>query len=617
MEKNGSISGQEVNGLKKNLFKISWPLVGLFLISMILLLERTGIRSHFLEGEEVSYSKLGTAVFSAPVEVEKECIIIMDSENEVSSMYFDIMSVILKSMSVGFDYIDVSQSKIESLEKYQTMVICISDLSKLGENLSQVLSWVKNGGRLMNAYTYEPGKYFNILSDKMGIKDGGRDYSVVEGIKVKKDFMLGADRTFRFGSESESALVVLLDEKSNIYIEEASTEVPLLWERDYGEGKFVVMNMEEHGKTNRGILSSAYSLLQDAFVYPVINGSAYYIDDFPAPIPEGTNQFVTRDYQTSVSDFYMNIWWPDVLGWEKDYWIKHTGMIIEDYSDIVEEPFPQIKETERFRFFGTMLLNYGGELGLHGYNHMPLCLDGFDFKGLYNYKTFKNERAIKASIEELYRFSKQQFPSQSLSVYVPPSNVLSEEGRRVISNNLSNVKIIASVYLPMDDGCEHVQEFGIGKDGLIDTPRITSGCYIDDFMQFAAFSELNFHFVQSHFLHPDDALDEDRGAELGWEYLENRFRAYLQWVEDSAPGIRNLTGSEMGEAVEVYDNLSVRRTINEDRVELELGGFSDEAYFIMRLNDADQFQMDGATAEKLTGDLYLIKAINNHVEITW
>ena len=40
-------------------------------------------------------------------------------------------------------------------------------------------------------------------------------------------------------------------------------------------------------------------------------------------------------------------------------------------------------------------------------------------------------------------------------------------------------------------------------------PRIISGAVIDDYMELAAVSELNMHFVNTLLMHPDDLLDED------------------------------------------------------------------------------------------------------------
>lgn len=64
--------------------------------------------------------------------------------------------------------------------------------------------------------------------------------------------------------------------------------VPMLWERNYGKGRFVVNNHGMCEKVTRGLTAAAYSLLQDVFAYPVINSSVFFLDDFPSPVPMAT-----------------------------------------------------------------------------------------------------------------------------------------------------------------------------------------------------------------------------------------------------------------------------------------------------------------------------------------
>ena len=95
-------------------------------------------------------------------------------------------------------------------------------------------------------------------------------------------------------------------------------------------------------------------------------------------------------------------------------------------------------------------------------------------------------------------------------VYVPPSNILSEEGRQILAEDFLDIQAVASIFY-FEGEYEYSQDFAVaGEDGIIETPRIISGLIIDPYMETAALSELNFHFVNSHFLHPDDVLDEDR-----------------------------------------------------------------------------------------------------------
>ena len=103
----------------------------------------------------------------------------------------------------------------------------------------------------------------------------------------------------------------------------------------------------------------------------------------------------------------------------------------------------------------------------------------------------------------------------------------------MLAEKFPEIRTIASNYFSGEYA--YVQEFETADDGIVEQPRIISGAIIDDYMQMAALSELNMHFVNSHFMHPDDLLDEDRGAALGWEKLRARLDEYMTWLDTSAP----------------------------------------------------------------------------------
>lgn len=73
-----------------------------------------------------------------------------------------------------------------------------------------------------------------------------------------------------------------------------------------------------------------------------------------------------------------------------------------------------------------------------------------------------------------------------------------------------------------------MQEFGVAADGIVEQPRIVSGSMVgDSYMRLAAVSELNMHYVSTHFMHPNDLLDPDRGAADGWEVYKGGLVDYL------------------------------------------------------------------------------------------
>ena len=567
---------------KRRVFKLGWPLIILFLLTLAVFRERMGLQLAQTEPEMAAkYSdKLFLADdddFSAPVRQSAECLIIVDLDDEQSRILTEDMRFILDDMRIGYDIYTVGDGSHPNLCNYRKVVLTISDLGLLSEDIITLCDWVSSGGQLMNTGTFINNSFFELLGVKAGILNAAdANYMEVYGIRVLDGFMLNTDeREFYYSEPSMVSLNLSLISECDVYIEEIQSGVPLLWEREYGEGKFVIMNQVLTGKVNRGMLCAAYSLLGDICAYPVINASAYYIDDFPSPVPTGEGKYISEEYGVNISNFYSNIWWPDILELERKYGIYHTGLIIEHYSDDIEPPFERNKSTERFSFFGNMLLNNNGELGYHGYNHMPLCMEGYNYSGMYDeYRQWKNRDNMESSVEELISFSKIIFPDEKFVVYVPPSNVMSEEGREALKAVWSDMRIIASSYF--DGEAAYSQEFQVAEDGIIETPRITSGCIIDDYMMLAAFSELNFHYVQSHFLHPDDVLDEDRGAALGWKQLYANLSAYIDYISKAAPSIRNLTGSGMGEAVREYDKLSVQRITKEGTLELKLGGFLEQ-----------------------------------------
>ena len=83
----------------------------------------------------------------------------------------------------------------------------------------------------------------------------------------------------------------------------------------------------------------------------MINGSAFYLDDFPSPVPSGDGTYVKRDYGTSIQEFYSNIWWPDMLNLASQYGLKYTGVMIENYEDKTDGEITKQTDNDRFSIF--------------------------------------------------------------------------------------------------------------------------------------------------------------------------------------------------------------------------------------------------------------------------
>ena len=585
------------------------------MMAVILFAERAGI--HYQEKKrQISYIDRDRIVTEKEVvsSLKKSCLVLMDSSQEESIQAWTQFRQIFMDMRVGTEVVDLQKQTLPELEPYETVTVLLKSLEPLKENVLDICSWVKEGGSVLFALTLQKETYVSMIEQKLGIISSGYQNAEVSSIYFEKDFLIGGGRSYMITDPFDSAWEVQLDETARVYARIGDENgMPLIWERKYGKGKFVIDNFGLTEKAVRGFYAASYSLLTDAGVYPVINGSVFYLDDFPSPVPSGDGTYVRRDYHTSIADFYSNVWWPDMMTLAAKNGVKYTGVIIENYEDDTDGEITEQTDVQRFQYFGNMVLHQGGELGYHGYNHQPLSLSNVDYGTVLPYKTWTSLDAMEKAVDELIRFGKKMFPATELSVYVPPSNVLSEEGRKLLGEKFPEIRSIASNYFPGEFA--YVQEFETAEDGIVEQPRIISGAVIDDYMQMAALSELNMHFVNSHFMHPDDLLDEDRGAALGWEKLKKRLDEYMTWLNESAEELRNLTGSELAGAVQRYGALTVDKEITEKEIRLHLGHLYDEAYLMVRINEGKPGDVTGGELVNITGNLYLLRAEESEVVI--
>lgn len=583
-------------------------------LGFVLTAERANVR---YQAYEARLEILESGAFAAGEQEARrpDSLLIYHNGNEVSAYIREEFSQVLDGMKISYDEADLAVSRELHPEHYDKISIALNDLSLLGDTIFDLLDWVRDGGSLLFLFPMDNNGSLQVVSGELGIRENSYEYTMVESLRFTSDIMLGGmDKEYRITDPFESSMTVILDEDCTVHMTAGGERaLPLLWETGRGEGKIVVMNLGIIEKAYRGFYSAAYSLLGDSCLYPVINGSAFYLDDFPSPVPGGDSQYIQRDYGMDIATFYSNVWWPDVLSLAEDYGIRYTGVVIEDYSDLTEPPLVRYQDIYRFRYFGNQVLQNQGEIGFHGYNHMPLCLESFDYKGVYSYEKWPSVDAMLSSLTELNDFCASLFPDETFQVYVPPSNILSEEGRQMIGELFPQIRTIASIYFPGE--FVYTQEFMVSEDGVIETPRIISGCMIDDYMEIAALSELNFHFINSHFQHPDDVLDPDRGAEPGWETMFARLTEYVDWLYTAAPDIRNLTGSEMAAAVQRYYYVNPRVEHREEEMIITLDSFADEAWFFLRANDWEPGEVTGGSLTRLTGNLYLLQAEKQQVTI--
>ena len=199
-----------------------------------------------------------------------------------------------------------------------------------------------------------------------------------------------------------------------------------------------------------------------------------------------------------------------------------------------------------------------------------------------------------ASLTELRDIAQGLFPQVKFYTYVPPSNYLSEEGRQAVAEALPDLQVISGVYTKEgEEGSVYVQDFSVAEDGIAEYPRVTSGMLEDTYDEFAAMNACALYGAFSHFVHPDDILDEERGGGQGWEDLFQAYCHKLGLVNRYFEGLRPLTAVEAGQALRVADALDVSLTVEGDTAAGRCNGFTRSAYCYLR-TDKDP-QVDNET----------------------
>ena len=426
-------------------------------MAVILFAERSGIRYastqfklDYLPRTEALPAQ--TALFGQPV----TCLLLYDSGQEGTSLAKEQFDRILLDMKVGVQAVDVHTTALADIPEfgqYKTVVVLMSDLDTLGKRLIDLMNWVQDGGSVLFGMTPAKTTYFDAVAARLGVQSSSWEYKVAESIVPTEDFMLGGGQRYELSDPFQSSLSVSLRDEATVYARTGDEGVPLVWAAASGAGRVVVDNIGIYNKVLRGVYAASYSLLNDATVYPVINGAVFYLDDFPSPVPGGDGTYIRRDYGMSIADFYSKVWWPDLMKLAQKYSIRFTGVMIENYEDDTQSAPTRQPDAQQFRYYGSLLLRQGGEVGYHGYNHQPLVLPDTDYKDLYAYHQWPTENAIVAAMNELIAFQKNVLPHTDGSVYVPPSNVLSAAGRKVLGSKVPRSAPLPAPILATEPHC--------------------------------------------------------------------------------------------------------------------------------------------------------------------
>lgn len=584
--------------------------VFLILVSgVFLLLMRSDLVFVFNEKTKAleQYKSFTPESSNTSVAADERYAVIYDS-GETSSV--QVKENIVKTLQYIKKDVDIIElDRFKGLEhSYRTVIIAFEALNKL-QGMDGILQYVKAGGRVLFAERSLDNDAFSGISRDLGIEDV-HSMMNLKGIKLLSNVLIKAKGfTIKDDFMVNSSLNVRLNRSCTVHALSMENK-PLLWEVACGSGKLMFFNGSALGvKNSRGLITGMLSILNDDFIYPVMNLKVAFIDDFPAPFPNGVNQNIYQDYQLETPDFYKGVWWPDILKGAKNYNIKYTGMIIEKYNQLEKAPFDKASKDEKINLliFGRELVKSGSEVGIHGYNHQPLALNGY-IKEPLGYQPWEKEADMLDAVREVHEYARSVFPQYDFTSYVPPSNILSPEGRKTLLKALPQLKVISSVYSNNDYGDAYEQEFEISKDGIIELPRITFGYEVNNEILWDAYNGLTSLGVFSHFIHPDDVLDANRNHGKSWRDMNREYHSLMKMVNKDFSWLRPYTATQAGVELMKYYSCKPRFELKDGFLKGECENFVKDQYFIFR-TDKKPTVCKNCSITRIDEGVYIICAV--------
>lgn len=512
-----------------------------------------------------------------------DVVLIYDSDLKDSSVHYkESLEKVLDDIRVDHRVIDLGQ-KVELPKKGDLVLFCTIDFDKFNNaQFDGFVDWLQEGNII---FFCEPDFYssFAAIKDYIGISSIS-DMSVeIDDIQFLDDILPGLKGETLYDSGLvDSVQICNLKEESHISVLESKKHAPIIWDYSNGKNNVTVYNNTLLDEKNviGGIAANSVVKHLKQHAWPIINSKMVFIDDFPAPQPEGFDERLKEQFGYDTQAFFMNIWWPDMKKLADKHGIKYNGVFVETYNTLTSPPFPRGYASTIIRYYGAEVLSTGGEIALHGYNHQSLIPEGYPNDD--DYLGWPNKENMVIATKTLNDYATSIFPEVTYTSYVPPSNYLSYEGLQALREAVPSMKVISALYYQNLEDTAYCTDFYEEENGIINVPRITSGYDMGPFDELLMYNAAYSEGVVSHFIHPDDVLDVDRGAEAGWNAMRDALDASYDRLDKTYPMLRGLTATPTAGLVQRRQRCFIKeQNIKEgkkDKVKLTLSNFVDEQW---------------------------------------
>lgn len=544
---------------------------------------------------------------------QKLYLILFDSRNQNDLENIQILCDYLK-----IDYVTASiQDENIDYSLFKTIILLQCE-DKEYINTLKIFDFVKEGGNLLYLGNGSIGEddFLTVNANNFGITKF-IDIKETNDINFNTEILMGLKGYFHLDNNdipeyyNFQYLDVEIDKYAKVHMED-DLGSPLIWEKTLDRGKILVLNIGRYNsKETRGLIAGSLTLLEDLFIYPIINSEVIFIDDFPADY-KSDHELIKRNYGRNFERFIKEIWWPDMITLMKKYNLKYTGAYIQTYNDVVDGPFEYNEWTDSTtKELVRNLINHKGEVSFHGYNHQSLLYDQYS-SDIYGYNSWSNEEKIIEAIDTALKNFNKIFPNYKFYTYVPPSNLLDTKAIQALRKAMPSLRTISGLYFGEIDDFGKInkdtmlQEVGVGENGIVNLPRLTSEAFLHHNSMYRIASSVTLHGLVNHFMHPDDILDPERSLNLLWKELYGKTEEFFSHINEKYPWIHKDTASTTSEKVKQYHYSKLYYDLKNNVIEIVCDNFHREISLILVTNK-EVVSSWNCNYEKIGFNRYLVR----------
>lgn len=281
----------------------------------------------------------------------------MGDGEDVWGIYGDILAN-ARQIFQNLHYLVTEEARLnpEKLGREDLVVFCDASVGGCTD-LVELEAFLSRGGRVVLAAGLPEGSEDSYLWPILGIREKSvrANYN---RLRFEEALLpVQAEEMVYEGYNLSTWLAV--NEEAKVYVRDADSDVPILYTKDYGEGRVCLINGTFLSDIRcAGLLTGAAGALQDDMIYPVMGTKTVFLDNFPM-ITFINDKLCMRMYGCSTESFVRDVVWPNLQGMSLRTQTPYTSSVLAAASS--EDSFPEINDS-LFTTIGKSALQFDGEL---------------------------------------------------------------------------------------------------------------------------------------------------------------------------------------------------------------------------------------------------------------